>query len=276
MISHMSAPDLPRPGAMSIGHEEPRRRERIQPENGTRPLGVGRQLLTLGLNLAAPIALYYGLRAVGVGVYPALIVGAVPPLLSALVQIIRGDRVDSLGLFMMTMMLLSAGTSLLTGSPRFLLAKDGWLTGVSGLWMLFSARSRRPFTFLFARPLLEGRKVFDPTARRWAAPTGEPWDTVWERSPRFRRIWRVITVIWGAAMLADAAIRVVMAYTLPIDIVPGLGGALWPVTFVVLQVITNLYFWRAGFWGVLLGEIDPAPRPEDQSRPSVTFDYDIE
>jgi len=262
MIRHMSAaPDLPPPGAMSIGHEEPRRRENIRTETGTRPLGVGRQLFTLGLNLAAPIALYYGLRAVGVGIYPALIVGAVPPLLSALVQIIRRDRVDSLGLFMMTMMLLSAGVSLLTGSPRFLLAKDGWLTGVSGVWMLFSARSQRPFTFLFARPLLEGRKVFDPAARRWAAPTGESWDAVWERSPRFRRIWRVITVIWGAALLVDAAIRVVMAYTLPIDIVPGLGGALWPVTFVGLQVVANVYFWRAGFWHVLLGDLDPAPRP---------------
>jgi len=259
MVEHLSASDLPRPGTMS-DREEPRRRENIRAENGERPPTVRRQLLTLGLNLAAPIALYYGLRAVGIGIYPALIVGAVPPALSALVQIIRRDRVDSLGLFMMTMMLLSAGTSLLTGSPRFLLARDGWLTGVCGLWMLFSARSRRPFTFLFARPLLEGRKVFDPATRRWAAPTGESWDAVWERSPRFRRIWRAVTVVWGAAMLADAAIRVIMAYTLPIDIVPALGGALWPVTFVGLQVITNIYFWRAGFWRVLLGERDPAPR----------------
>ncbi|MGH2343835.1 MAG: VC0807 family protein [Chloroflexota bacterium] len=147
----------------------------------------------------------------------------------------RRDRLDGLGLFMMTMMLLSSGASLLTGSPRFLPAKDGWLTGVSGLWMLLSARSRRPLTFLFARPLMEGRKVFDPTARRWAAPTGESWDAVWARSPRFRRIWRVITVVWGAAALVDAAIRVIMAYTLPIDVVPALGGAPWPVTFVVCR-----------------------------------------
>ena len=46
-----------------------------------------------------------------------------------------------------------------------------------------------------------------------------------------------------------------MAYTLPVDLVPGLGGALWPVTFVVLQVITNVYFARAGFWLILRGEM---------------------
>ena len=92
-------------------------------------------------------------------------------------------------------------------------------------------------------PIAGGKEGLRPEARRWTAPTGESWDAVWERSPRFRRIWRVITVIWGAAMLADAAIRVIMAYTLQIDVVPGLGGALWPVTFVVLQVVANLYFW---------------------------------
>ncbi len=39
-----------------------------------------------------------------------------------------------------------------------------------------------------------------------------------------------------------------MAYTLPIDLVPGLNGALWPVTFVLLQVVDIIYFHRAGFW----------------------------
>lgn len=51
-----------------------------------------------------------------------------------------------------------------------------------------------------------------------------------------------------------------MAYTLPVDRVPALGGALWPVTFLVLQVITNVYFFRAGLWDMLRGERDsPGP-----------------
>jgi hypothetical protein len=54
------------------------------------------------------------------------------------------------------------------------------------------------------------------------------------------------TVLWAAGLLADAAVRVVMAYTLPVALVPGLSGALWPVTFVLLQVITNVYYLRAG------------------------------
>ena len=58
-------------------------------------------------------------------------------------------------------------------------------------------------------------------------------------------------MIWGAAMLANAVIRVTMVWTLPVNAVPALGAALWPVTFIVLQVITNVYFHRAGLWLIL-------------------------
>jgi hypothetical protein len=205
-------------------------------------------MFALALNLAAPIALYYGLRAVGVGIYPALLAGAVAPALGAIVTLIRRERLDFLGLYMMTMFLLGAGVALVTGSPRFLLAKDGWLTAVSGIWMVLSVRSQRPLTFVFARPLLEG------VTAKMAGSAGASWDVLWERSAPFRRIWRVATVIWGIALLADALIRVVMAYALPVDLVPALGGALWPVTFILLQVITNVYFQYAGFWRILHGE----------------------
>ena len=89
--------------------------------------------------------------------------------------------------------------------PRFLLARDGLITGIWGAWFLATLAARRPAAFLFARPLLEGRLVFAVTS----------WDALWDAEPRFRRIWRVATVWWAAGLLADAVIRMVMAYTLP-------------------------------------------------------------
>jgi hypothetical protein len=73
-------------------------------------------------------------------------------------------------------------------------------------------------------------------------------------SPARRAVQRISDqpVSRATAILADAVIRVVMAYTLPVGLVPGLGGALWPVTFLVLQVVTNVYFARSGFWRILL------------------------
>jgi hypothetical protein len=103
-----------------------------------------------------------------------------------------------------------------------------------------------------SRPLLEGRRVFDSGTRSWVRPAQVSWDEIWDRSPRFRQIWRTCTVIWGTAILADAAVRMLIAAVLPVNMVPALGAALWPVTFVVVQVVTNVYFARAGFWRILV------------------------
>jgi intracellular septation protein A len=195
-------------------------------------------LLTLLVDLAAPIGLYYALHAAGVGNYLALLLSAVVPASSSVVQFVRRRRLDSFGLFVMSMIVLSVGASLITGSTRFLLAKDGWFTGVTGLWFFASMAARHPISYICAKPLLEGR----------IGPKGVPWDTLWDELPLFRRAWRVINVIWGVAMQLDAAVRIVMAYTLPVDLVPGLGGAQYAVLFVLLQVITTVCNMRAGVY----------------------------
>lgn len=208
---------------------------------GSKPAGIRRQALTLGLDLVAPVVLYYGLHAAGASNLIALVVAAAVPGIAAVTKIARTHEVDRLALLVIATMAASVGISFITGSTRFLLAKDGLLTGAWGLWFLVSVRAGRPAAFLFTRPLLEGRRAF----------TAESWENLWQRKPAFRRIWRVSSVVWGIGLTADAVIRVVMAYTLPIAVVPALGGALYPVTFVIVQVITNTYYYRAGLWGIL-------------------------
>jgi hypothetical protein len=225
-----------------------------------RPASARRQLLTLVADFAAPLAVFYGLRAAGTGPFVALASGAVPPLLSSAAGMITRRKASALGLSVLAMMALGVGASLVSGSPRFLLAKDGWLTGAWAAWFFTSLLTRRPATFVFARPLLEGRRVFDPAARAWVPPAARSWDQLWDQVPAFRRAWRVTTVIWAAAMLTDAVIRITMAWTLPVDTVPALGAALWPVTFIVLQVITNVYFHRTGLWAILRTGPHPGPR----------------
>lgn len=212
--------------------------------------------------IVVPIVAYYALRAAGASVWLALAAGAVLPAAGTLAALAGHRRTDRMGLLMVAALLLSTVLSLATGSPRALLARDGVLTGAWACYMYASMLAARPVTFVIARPLLEGRRVYDPASRGWARPAPQTWDELWQRVPRFRRIWQVCTVIWGTAILADAVIRVVMAATLPLGIVPGLNGALWPVTFVALQVVTNVYFYRYGFWRILReGAPEPAPEP---------------
>ena len=55
-------------------------------------------------------------------------------------------------------------------------------------------------------------------------------------------MWKVSSVMYGVGTLLDAVLRVVFAYTLPPDVVPGLGTALVAVTTIVLMVMTNVYY----------------------------------
>jgi hypothetical protein len=171
----------------------------------------------------------------------ALSIAAILPALTALYKLAVKRQVDAIALVVLATIVVSLVTSVIAHSPRFLLARDGLVTGLWGFWFIATLRARRPAAFLFARPLMEGRRVFG----------NKSWDSLWQTEAKFRRIWQVSTVIWGLATLADAVIRIVMAYSLPVEVVPALGAALWPVTFVVIQLVTNVYYHRAGLYRIL-------------------------
>lgn len=209
-------------------------------------------LARLVFDIAAPIVVYYVLRSEGASYDLALLAGAVLPAVGSLVTLMSQRRLDPVATLMVVSMLGALAGSLLAGSPRFLLAKDGLMTGLWGGWFLASARGGRPAALLFARPLMEGMRMF----------AGRSWDVLWATEPQFRRIWRASTVMWGLGLLLDAAIRVAISYTLPIDQVPAIGAALYPVTFVVLQVMTNVYYMRAGLYPILGARWLDRPRHE--------------
>lgn len=197
-------------------------------------------LLTVLVDFGVPIGLYYGLTAAGVGDVIALTAGAVVPAAATLVRFARTRRVDVLGVFVTVMLVLSIIVSVVGGGPRLLLVRDGWLTGVAGVGFLVSLRGGRPLAFGFSRRLLERR-----------ASGGRDWDELWDEDLRFRRIWRVTTVIWGIGLLVDSGLRTLMAYTLPVHTVPALNGVQYGVFTLLMLVIVNIYHARAGLWSIL-------------------------
>lgn len=202
--------------------------------------------MMLLMDLVVPVAGYYLLRAAGVGQLLAMVLAVLPTAVFLLIQVRSGGKIDALGVFVLVLLVVGVAVSFITGSPRFLLAKSGWVTASIGAAFLITLLSARPLAFTLARAMLRR----SPMATRLRTET---WDERWESEPGFRRPWRVATVLWGVAMIVDAAARVIMAYTLPIDAVPALGTALWAVTFVAVQAVQHLYFTRVGLWRDLAG-----------------------
>jgi hypothetical protein len=88
-------------------------------------------------------------------------------------------------------------------SARLVLVEGSVPTAVFGLACLGSLRARRPLMFSFALEF-----IGSGTAK------GREMTGLWQYEG-FRRIFRVITIAWGAGFLLEAALRVVIVYNTP-------------------------------------------------------------
>lgn len=186
-------------------------------------------LLGIATGFVLPVGLYYLLRAFGVDPVIALLVGGAPALAKTLWTMIGKRKIDKISLFTMSLLVAGGLTSLITGSPQWLLARSGVFTGLIGLWLLASLRAR-PIAF-------EGILTFQKSEEAIAA-----WERNWRGSPEFRHVMRATTAIWGVGFLLEAVIRVVLAWTLPVDVVP-------MVTTVQFIVLIVLMLWIAPVYG---------------------------
>ncbi|WP_171167814.1 VC0807 family protein [Streptomyces sp. I05A-00742] len=194
-------------------------------------------VLQLLFELALPLGAFYGLQAAGTSQWAALTVGsllAVPWLVHGM---IRRRHVDALGLFTLCLMLVGALMSLVTGDPRVLLVRDSWLFGLIGLWILGTLPTRRPFFMFMARTVVTA-KLGETGWRAWASR----WDT----EPAFRRRARVLTAVWGAVFTLDAAVRVILALTLPVGSVPLVSTLQWLAVLTGLLLFHKSYVTRHG------------------------------
>ncbi|MEV4149774.1 VC0807 family protein [Amycolatopsis sp. NPDC049691] len=170
--------------------------------------------LTMLLRDAAlPMALYYVLRSFEVGALWALLVSAVPPVLRTGYVLVRHRRIDPISAFVLAVLLVNATVAVLSGDARLLLVRSASITLPLGAVMLASlVVGRRPLLFRAAC-------TFQPAR-------AESLDRLWGVSRAFRERWRSATLWWGAGCLLLGCVVVVLAFTLPVDVVPFLDTAL--------------------------------------------------
>jgi hypothetical protein len=185
-------------------------------------------VLTVVFEVAVPMVLFYGLRAAGVSQWWALMAGVLVAAPYVGWTVARNRRVDLLAVFTLSVLALSVVLGLLSDDPRTLAIREGWtaaLGGLFGLWMLVTIVTGKPAQLTLGRAIAEVKRGVEGAAA-WAAR----WDT----DARFRRGLRIDTAVWGAVLLANAVVHVVLVYTLPIDLISLVTTVEWSASLALL------------------------------------------
>lgn len=166
--------------------------------------------LQLLLDVVVPLVLFYGLRHFGSSIFTASVVSSAIPAIRAVISLLRG-RIDLLSIAVISVFAVGSLVAYAEGDPRFVFAKDGWLTGLLGLWVIISLATRRPFMLHLGGVIATAKRSPDAAAA---------WLQRWDEDPRFRYDIRLVSCVVGVVLMADAVVRVVIAYTVALDALP--------------------------------------------------------
>ncbi|WP_337832308.1 VC0807 family protein [Pseudonocardia sp. TMWB2A] len=187
------------------------------------------------LSIAVPVVVYDVLTDRGVGPVPALLAGSIGPLLDIGITWLRSRRIDEFGVLVLVFLVVGAVVGLVFSDPRILLLKESATTGVLGLLLLGSlVLLPRPLMFWFGRRFATGG---DPARVAW-------WDGLWQYAG-FRRTQRVLTAVWGVVLVAEAVVRIVLTYRLPVATMVVVNAVVPLAVLGVLIGWTVLYARRA-------------------------------
>jgi hypothetical protein len=186
--------------------------------------------MPLVIDVAVPIGSYYLFKdGFGTSTLMALGLSSVVPAVRTVWGVVKERTLNAFAALILLVNVAGLLLSFVAGDPRLMLAKDSGISSVIGIGILASVVMGKPMMTAGMKPwLVKG------VAAREAA-----WTRLQDRSSAFRRAERVFSVVWGVVLLAECVVRVVGAYTLPVDTMVWMGS-------VVLAVAMTLGFVLSG------------------------------
>ncbi|MHB9852712.1 VC0807 family protein [Streptomyces sp. Tue6028] len=187
----------------------------------TGPAAAKPSFLPLIMDVAVPLGSYYLLKnGFGMSIVAALAWSSVVPAVRTLWSLVKERTFNGLAGLILLVNVAGLLLSLVAGDPRLMLAKDSGVSSVVGIGILLSVRLGRPM-------MTQGMKPF---LIKGDAAKNVAWERLLAGSERFRRAERTFSLIWGAALLGECVLRVVGAYTLPVDTMVWLGTVVMVAT----------------------------------------------
>ncbi|MFG2118747.1 VC0807 family protein [Streptomyces sp. NPDC048710] len=186
------------------------------------------------LDVAVPLGSYYLFKdGFGMSTFAALAWSSVVPAVRTLWGLVKERKVNGLAGLILVVNVVSLLLSFVSGDPRLMLAKDSGISSTVAIGILISVRLGKPMMTAGMKPFL----VKGDAAK----------EAAWERlmsgavagSAAFRSKERAFSVVWGLALLAECIVRVVGAYTIPVDTMVWLGTVIMVGAIGIAMVISG-------------------------------------
>src|SRR5260370_14860602 len=144
-------------------------------------------------DIAGPLVAYDLLGSAGVGSGTARVLSGVCPAAGVMIGVIQHRQVDALGVLVLAGIAVGAVLGLVSHNARLVLDEGSVPTAVFGLLCLGSLGTPKPLMYRLAVEFIGP-----------ATPQGREFTGLWQYEG-FRRVFRVITAVWGAGYVAEAA-----------------------------------------------------------------------
>ncbi|MEV6968343.1 VC0807 family protein [Hamadaea sp. NPDC051192] len=182
-------------------------------------------LLSLVWDVGLSLGAYFVAKWLGADDYVALLAGSVVALLRVIWVALRSRKFDVFAAVMVGVFGIGLLLSVLTGDAKFMLAKESLVTGAAGLAFVISCFVGKPLIYHAALRMREGKP--EEIAE---------FEQKWTDLPEFRRNFRIMSAVWGAGLLADAAGRIPVIYSLSTDAAVTASSAMLIAVMVLLSV----------------------------------------
>ncbi|WP_405767289.1 VC0807 family protein [Streptomyces sp. NBC_00080] len=176
------------------------------------------------VDVAVPLGSYYLFKgAFGMSTFAALAWSSLVPAGRTLWSAVSRRTVNGLAGLILVVNIVGLVLSLVSGDPRLMLAKDSGVSSTIGIGILISVALGRPMMTAAVKPFL----VKGDTVREAAWARLESGASV--ASADFRKRERAFSIVWGVVLLVECVVRVVGAYTVPVDTMVWLGSVVMVV-----------------------------------------------
>ncbi len=191
-------------------------------------------------NFIAPYLVYEALSG-RFGDRNALIASAVPPLLWSGYELYKTRRLDAISVIVVASILFTVAATAMGGSARLIQIRDAMVTGVIGVMFLASLAMRRPIIFYLARA----------TMSRNTEAGAAAYETVWEK-PGAPKVFRLLTLVWGAGLIILTLCMCGMAWLMPIGRYLLISPFVSAVFFGLLMIWSLAYIARRPHLGAIV------------------------